>query len=313
MRQTMTVRDNGPRWPWVALSGALALFLTLTATPEAAAEEAKPSTSELTWEDSMDAALARAKKENKYVLLDFYTDWCGWCKRLDRDVFAKDSFKSAAGQVIGVKINAEKSQENRALAQGFGVSSYPRLFVLDKEGRTLERIKGYLSLQDFTALVQQVQSGNSEFQRLRAAAADPNNLQAIHSFATFLTETQQREESIPYWQQVHDISLERLFSAPEATSHQYFHRRALLNLGLSFSAVGLPDVAKQNLTDVTLSYSGSNEAAEAHLALVELELAAGNPTQANAHLTTLSTEYPRTRANRSAQVLRAKLRSGGAQ
>jgi thioredoxin-related protein len=297
----------------MALMSALAVLVLLGASPAALAEEAKPAAGRLSWEDSMDAALARAKKENKYVLLDFYTDWCGWCKRLDRDVFAKDEFKSAAGQVIGVKINAEKSQENRALARSFGVSSYPRLFVLDKEGRTLERIKGYLALKEFTSLVGQVQAGNSEFNRLRTAAADPNNLQAIHSFATFLTETSQREESIPYWQQVHDIALERLFGEPDSTSYQYFHRRALLNLGLAFSAVGLPDVGKQNLTDVTLSYAGSNEAAEALLALAEIDVASGNTAGANAHLTALATEYPRSRAHRNSQPLRAKLRRGGAQ
>ena len=196
MRQTMTARVTGPKRPWWALSSALALLAVLSAGPVALAQEGKPAVGKLSWEDSMETALARAKKENTFVLLDFYTDWCGWCKRLDRDVFAKDEFKSAAAQVIGVKINAEKSKENRALARSFGVSSYPRLFVLDKEGRTLERIKGYMALKEFKSLVGQVQSGNSEFQRLRAAASDPNNLQAIHSFATFLTETKQREESI---------------------------------------------------------------------------------------------------------------------
>ena len=238
MRQTMTRQDIGLKWPCKAVSWALALIIGLGLSSGVEAQEAKAAAGQLSWEDDMATALARAKKEDKYVLLDFYTDWCGWCKRLDRDVFAKDDFKTAASQVIGVKINAEKSQENRALARRFGVSSYPRLFVLDKQGRTLERIKGYLALPAFTSLVNQVQSGNSEFQRLRAAASDPNNLQAIHSFATFLTETDQREESIAYWQQVHDISLERLFSAPQATSHQYFHRRALLNLGQAFVAVG---------------------------------------------------------------------------
>ena len=312
MRQTMTIETTGRKLPQTAFSGVLALLIGLLASP-ALAQEAKPAAAQLSWEESMEAALARAKKEDKFVLLDFYTDWCGWCKRLDRDVFAKDDFKKAASQVIGVKINAEENQANRALARSFGVSSYPRLFFLDKDGRTLERIKGYVALNEFKTLVANVQGGNSEFQRLRAAAADPNNLQAIHSFASFLTETRQTEESIGYWQQVHDIALEKLFAAPEATSHQYFHRRSLLNLGQALAAVGLADVGKQNLTDVTLSYSGTNEAADAHLALAEIALAAGNAAEAEAQLKTLSTEYPRSRANRSSALLRRKMRSGGAQ
>ena len=311
MRQHVTPTENPSRRLFRAFSAPVALLAALALAPAALADSAAATAEKagaLSWEDDYEKALERAQKENKYILLDFYTDWCGWCKRLDRDVFAQESFQKAAAQVIGVKVNAEK---NRPLAQRFQVSSYPRLFFLDKQGRTLERIKGYVNLQEFTNLVGQVQSGNSEFQRLRAAAADPNNIQAIHSFATFLTETDQLEESIPYWQQVHDISLERLFNAPESTAHQYFHRRALLNLGTAFTRAGLADVGKQNLQEVTLTYSGTNEAAEALLALAEIETAAGNLKEAATHLQTLAQEYPRTRANRASQPLRLKLRNSG--
>jgi thioredoxin-related protein len=305
----MTALARGPLRGPAALAVVALAGMGLFAAPLARAESADQQ-ARLSWADDYESALAQARKSGKYVLLDFYTDWCGWCKRLDRDVFAKEEFQVAASRIVGVKVNAEK---NRPLAQRFGVTSYPRLFVLDKEGRTLERIKGYVNLQEFTSLVKRVQDGNSEFQRLRAAAADPSNLQAIHSFATFLRETSQLEESIPYWQQVHDIALEQLFAAPESTAHQYFHRRALLNLGEAFAAAGLLDVGKQNLQEVTLTYQGSNEAADALLALAQLEVDRKNAEEANRYLSQLASDYPRTRANRASQALRVKLRSGGAQ
>ena len=37
---------------------------------------------------------ALAKKKNKIMLVDVYTDWCGWCKRMDRDAFAKNDISS---------------------------------------------------------------------------------------------------------------------------------------------------------------------------------------------------------------------------
>ena len=53
---------------------------------------AKTSTPE-GWLDDYDAALKKAADENKHIVVDFSgSDWCGWCKRLDKEVFATDEF-----------------------------------------------------------------------------------------------------------------------------------------------------------------------------------------------------------------------------
>jgi Thiol:disulfide interchange protein len=55
-----------------------------------------------------DAALARAQAEKRLLLVDVYTDWCGWCKKLDREVFADGRVGAAAKDLVAVKVNAEK-------------------------------------------------------------------------------------------------------------------------------------------------------------------------------------------------------------
>ena len=40
---------------------------------------------------TFEEALERNKQEPRKILVDFYTDWCGWCKRMDRDVYARNA------------------------------------------------------------------------------------------------------------------------------------------------------------------------------------------------------------------------------
>ena len=61
------------------------------------------------WEHNYDAGLERAKKDKKLVMVDMYTDWCGWCKKLDRDVYADAKVsEKLARNFVAVKINPEK-------------------------------------------------------------------------------------------------------------------------------------------------------------------------------------------------------------
>jgi thioredoxin-related protein len=49
--------------------------------------------------------------------VDVYTDWCGWCKRMDRDVYARDDMRTYLNQrFILVKLSAE-SADGRATEQ----------------------------------------------------------------------------------------------------------------------------------------------------------------------------------------------------
>lgn len=243
--------------------------------PAVAAPAAAKPASGLEWVDTYETAVARAKKERKLVLVDFYTDWCGWCKRLDKDVFADASFQKAAAGVLGVKINAEKEP---ALAQRFQANSFPRLYFLNSDGVTVERIRGYLNLADFTSKVQAVKRGDTEFTRWRLAAADGRNLGAVQQFAMLLTEGGQHDEAIPYWQQLHDSSLDTIFRSPNQGGALGMHRQSLVELGNAYAAVGLAVVAQQRFEEVLRAYP---EAREAQLAMNGLsQLRAKNPTLA---------------------------------
>ena len=58
---------------------------------------------ELKWETDLPAAQAQAKKEKKMVLMDFTgSDWCGWCIKLNKEVFSTKEFQDCLWRSPGI-------------------------------------------------------------------------------------------------------------------------------------------------------------------------------------------------------------------
>ena len=110
----------------------------------ACAALAKTSTPE-GWTDDYDAALKRAAAENKLVLADFSgSDWCGWCKKLDKEVFDTEEFrKGATNEYVLLMVDTPQDQEllsekakkqNPKLVEKYKVRGFPTVLVLDAKG-----------------------------------------------------------------------------------------------------------------------------------------------------------------------------------
>ena len=105
---------------------------------------------ELQWQNDYDKALATAKTDKKIVMVDVYTDWCGWCKKLDKDVYANAEVKAKlAKDFVPLKINPEKSKKNLELARSFGTRGYPHIVFLDASGKKISEIGGYVPADKF--------------------------------------------------------------------------------------------------------------------------------------------------------------------
>lgn len=112
-----------------------------------ASPESSPAASGVQWEKSLEAALQRAGKEKKLVMVFFYTDWCGWCRRMDQSTFADAGVQAQLARLVPVRLNAEGN--GRAEAARFRVNSFPVIAFLDATGRQVARIPGFLPAPAF--------------------------------------------------------------------------------------------------------------------------------------------------------------------
>ncbi|MBP9886793.1 MAG: thioredoxin family protein [Leptospiraceae bacterium] len=106
---------------------------------------------ETKWLNSLDAALTKAQEENKPIVLDLYTDWCGYCKVLEEKIFPAKDVASEIEKFIAVRINGDEFPD---LVTKFSVRGYPTIILLDKTGYFIDKITG---LPDNTLLITKLQ------------------------------------------------------------------------------------------------------------------------------------------------------------
>ncbi len=108
----------------------------------------------LVWKHVLQDGVNLAKKGHKFVLIDLYTDWCGWCKRLDRDTYSDSSVAALLNKdFVCVKLDAEDGGEGQAFAKQHKVRGYPCIIVLGFNGKVRTTSYGYKNVQDFTELL----------------------------------------------------------------------------------------------------------------------------------------------------------------
>jgi len=79
-------------------------------------------------------AAADQKSNKRPMLVYFYADWCGYCRKLEANVLSTADGRTALRDVIKVRINAEASREEQQLAGELGVRGYPTLLLVSPDG-----------------------------------------------------------------------------------------------------------------------------------------------------------------------------------
>ena len=107
------------------------------------------------WGEDFEAAKKAAAAEGKLVFLAFSgSDWCGWCVKLEREVYSQTEFvNKAKRRFVLTMIDNPRDEErlsdlakrqNRELTRRFGVRGFPCGMVCDAKGNVLGQIGGYV-------------------------------------------------------------------------------------------------------------------------------------------------------------------------
>ena len=109
------------------------------------------------WEHNYKAALGKAKKEKKLLMVDLYADWCGPCKLLDKNTFSnRDVEMRLSKGFIAVKIDLEKSKEAQELAKQFGADEIPHIIFVGPDGKKISDSIGYVTADEFLKQLENV-------------------------------------------------------------------------------------------------------------------------------------------------------------
>jgi len=113
----------------------------------------------ITWY-SFEEVIDKVEESPKMILVDVYTDWCGWCKKMDKETFTDKEVISYVNQnFYAVKLNAEdgkrkfdfrgKEYSEQEMASAMRVRSYPNFVIMDAAMENITQLPGYREADPF--------------------------------------------------------------------------------------------------------------------------------------------------------------------
>jgi thioredoxin-related protein len=138
-----------------------------------------PEESPVKWM-SFEEAVAKSKTEKRKIFVDVYTDWCGWCKVMDKKTFSDPKVAKILNEnFYAVKFNAEQTEDvifngntfkfipsgnkgthQLAAALLSNQLSYPTVVFLDEEFRIIQPLPGFREAPEFHMISQFIGEGH---------------------------------------------------------------------------------------------------------------------------------------------------------
>ena len=106
-------------------------------------------------------ALAKAKKENRKLMVDCYTLWCGPCRHMAKNVFPDENLgKYMNANFVCIQLDMEHG-EGPELNKTFNVKAYPTFIFFDAEGKEMSRFEGMCMQDEFQKRCERILKGEA--------------------------------------------------------------------------------------------------------------------------------------------------------
>lgn len=162
-----------------------------------------PAADDFWFHGGLDDATRVAGEKDTLVFVEFYTDWCSWCRRLETETLTDRAVRAELDALVAIRLDAEKG--GAEAARRFGVESYPTMVFLDADGDEVDRIVGYLPPEKFVGEVRRITAGDTLAACLRELEAHPADPDAIRRAVAGLLERGDPEGAIAKIESFHNV------------------------------------------------------------------------------------------------------------
>jgi thiol:disulfide interchange protein len=108
-------------------------------------QNVQAKTGDIDWKD-YEEGIELAKAENKTIIIDFYTDWCSWCDRMDDDTYSDPPVIDKSSDFICIKVDGDKRKD---LVNKYNIEGYPTTVFLNATGAEVHKVEGYVDGDEF--------------------------------------------------------------------------------------------------------------------------------------------------------------------
>lgn len=243
------------------------------------------SGSGITWLDDYKTSLDRASEQDRLVMVEFYTSWCLYCGKMEKDTLGDERVVKMAADFVCARLDADVQ---KAAAARYEPEGYPTVVFATPSGEEIVRVSGFRDADPFVKVMRIVSERGKEISRhMNTLETDPKNFEAREALASIFLDLGLGDRAVEHLNvalKSRDLDAEceeRLtFQLGRAAAADEDYRKAVkilkklidsdptgenapryyLELGRVYQASGKEDKAREIFTLITEQFPGTPEA-----------------------------------------------------